>query len=210
MPPKIQPVTLSDRLELAKSISNLSTKTDAFINAVDSFKSFSKDVMTKLDLDMETKKVELSEITQEISNQMKNSKIEIELNLKEFKRDSAIKILKEFGERSISTKEYDGLVQELHDLRQNLQDTIDKVRREESEKSGKAINAAQKNMDLTSKAQNATLAAESAMKDKEIKSLRETIADLRQEIGLQRELTKQVSMASSQHYQPTYQAQSRP
>lgn len=59
MPPKnqSQKPNLSDRLELAKSISNMASKADCFVAAVDSYRSFSKEVLTKLDLDIETKKV---------------------------------------------------------------------------------------------------------------------------------------------------------
>lgn len=82
------------------------------------------------------------------------------------------------GEINISKMEYESLTKDLSECRSNFQANIDKIRREESEKSAKAISAATKNLELISKAANAVLNASNEQKDREIISLQATINEL--------------------------------
>jgi cell division protein FtsB len=67
-----------------------------------------------------------------------------------------------------------------------------------------------RNMELKQKADNASLIAESQQKDREIKNLQSGIQDLRKEVEAQRELTKSVASAGSNHHNyPSYQQQSK-
>ncbi len=203
MPPKSATTTtttitpISERLELAKAISNISTKGDAFVNAMESFKNFTKDSLVKLDLDIDSKRLELSDLQKQIDHKIVNGRIDIQVELREHKRDSAIKMLKEMGESVIGDKELAALRQELQELRGNYDTAISAVKKEEAEKREKAIGQATRNMELQHKATNATILALSEQQQREIGNLKGTINDLRAEISAQRDLTRSVAEASS-------------
>ena len=202
MPPKAATVTttvtpISERLELAKAISNISTKGDAFVNAMENFKNFTKDALVKLDLDIDTKRLELSDLQKQIDHKIVNGRIDIQVSLREFKRESAVEMLKEMGETVIGDKELAALRQELQELRGNYDSAINAVKKEEAERREKAIGQATRNMELQHKATNATILALSEQQQREIGNLKGTINDLRQEISAQRDLTRSVAEASS-------------
>lgn len=199
---------VSERLELAKAISNVASKTDAFTAAIEHFKGFSKEVLTKLDLDIEAKRLSLEDLKKDIENNIKNGKIDIDVALKEYKREGAIAMLKEMNETVISTKELDSLKKELNELRTHFDDLVAKAKKEEAERREKAISAAVKNMDLTHKAENAQVLALSEQREREISNLKSTIVDLRTEISAQRELTRSVAEAGRQQMNYLPQAQS--
>lgn len=203
MPPKSATSTaaasavtpISERLELAKAISNISTKGDAFMAAMESFKNFTKDSLVKLDLDIDSKRLELADLQKQIEHKIVNGRIDIEVELREYKRDSAVKMLKEMNESVISDKELAALRQELNELRSNYDTAIATVRKDESEKREKAIGQATRNLDLQHKATNATIIALSEQREREIENLKSSIIDLRAEISAQRELTRSVAEA---------------
>ncbi len=203
MPPKSATSTatasavtpISERLELAKAISNISTKGDAFITAMESFKNFTKDSLVKLDLDIDSKRLELADLQKQIEHKIVNGRIDIEVELREYKRESAVKMLKEMNESVISDKELAALRQELNELRSNYDAAIANVKKEEAEKREKAIGQATRNMELQHKATNATILALSEQREREIGNLKSSITDLRAEISAQRELTRSVAEA---------------
>ncbi len=196
MPPKVTPVSNgSERLELAKAISNVASKVDAFVSAVDVFKSFSKDSLVKLDLDIEAKRFELDDLKKEIEHKVRNGKIDIDVALKEYRRDGAVEMLKALHEAVIPEKELEMLKTEVDGLRNNLEVTTAKIRKEEVERREKAIGYATRNLELTHKADNATVIATSEQREREITNLKSTIEDLRKEINAQRDLTKSVAEA---------------
>lgn len=190
----------SERFELAKSISNICTKMESFNNSVNDLNTYSKDILNKIDLDISTKKIELSEIENNIQHSIKNSKIEIDLYLREYKRDASIEILTELDETVITNKKFNELNDELTHFRQEYKKDLDIIIKENVDKRDKAIGSAIKNMELKHKADNAALIAESSQKDREIENLRSNIQDLRKEVEAQRELTKSVASSSSHGY----------
>ena len=202
MPPKTSTISsapatagISERLELAKAISNISSKADAFVAATENFKSFSKDTLVKLDLDIEAKRLELSDLQRQIEHNIKNGKIDVDVALREYKREGAVAMLKEMQESVITDKELATLRHELQDLRSNYDAAIATVRKEEAEKRERAISQATKNTELQHKAANATVMALSEQREREIGNLKSTITDLRAEISAQRELTRSVAEA---------------
>lgn len=188
---------ISERLELAKAISNISTKGDAFLAAMENFKSFTKDSLVKLDLDIDSKRLELADLQKQIEHKIVNGRIDVEVALREHKRESAVKMLKEMGESVISDKELTALRHELQELRGNYDAGVAAVKKEEAEKREKAISQATKHMELQHKATNATILALSEQQNREIGNLKGTINDLRAEISAQRDLTRSVAEASS-------------
>ena len=73
--------------------------------------------MVKLDLDIEAKRLELDDLRKQIDNSIKNGKIDVDVALKEYKRDGAVSMLKEMHETVIPDKELESLRKELNELR---------------------------------------------------------------------------------------------
>ena len=192
------PAVVSERLELAKAISNICSKTEAFVTATENFKNFSKDALVKLDLDIEAKRLELDDLRKQIEHSIKNGKIDVDVALREYKREGAVNMLKEMNETAISNKELQNITKELNELRTNFDAAVASVKKEEAEKREKAIQYATRNMELTHKAENATIIALSEQREREISNLKSTLTDLRNEISAQRDLTRSVAEAGRQ------------
>lgn len=186
----------SERLELAKAISSMTTKQDAFIKAVENMKEFDEEALKKLDLEMDSRKQDLAELERNIERIKKNGQIEVDQFLAEYKYTAAKKILLEHKEEPIEKSTLDKLNNELEDLRENKQDEIVAMKLKEKEKSAKAMAAALKNADLKHKAEIAELGAENKQNKHEINSLQKTIDNLTKEVSCARELTQKVAEAS--------------
>lgn len=186
----------SERLELAKAISNLSSKADGFIKAVESFQQFNADKLTQLDLDIASRKAELQDIRDRIAYDIKNGKIEVDQTLKEYKREGAVKILTELNEVVILEEKWTQLNEELKVLRAGYEGAVAEVRKEEASKKAEAIAQITKNHDLKNKADLAELVALNKQQEREITNLRATIQELRSDITAQRQLTREVAEAS--------------
>uniref|UniRef100_A0A6C0JWA7 Uncharacterized protein n=1 Tax=viral metagenome TaxID=1070528 RepID=A0A6C0JWA7_9ZZZZ len=201
MPPKkttaapSEKADVSERLELAKAISNMSSKADSFLSAVETFHSFSKDMLTKLDLDIESRKLELDDLKKQIEHSIKNGKIDVAVALKEYRREGAVEMLQGMGETVIPAKELDTLRSEFQVLKDQFDTMVKAVRKEEVEKRDEAISSAIRNMELKYKAENAMVNALSEQREREIATLKSNIVDLKSEISAQRELTKSVAEA---------------
>ena len=117
------------------------------------------------------------------------------MNFKEYQYEAALKVLGEKGEIPIKTSELKSLKDELHELKTNLEDKLEKAIKAEKVSSQQALHAALKNSELTHKAETAGILAISKQKEQEVVVLQSTIDNLKQEISAQRELTKSVAEA---------------
>lgn len=75
-------------VELAKALSNVSSKADDLIAATESFKTSSKDALVKLNLDIESKRLEVQDFPKQIDHTVKNGKIDVDTALRKYKRDA--------------------------------------------------------------------------------------------------------------------------
>ncbi len=194
--------TNSERLELAKAISGMTAKQDAFIKAVETMETFNEEALKKLDLEMESRKQDLAELEKNIERIKKNGQIEVDQFLSEYKYTAATKILNERKEEPIESTVLEKLHNELSTLKEGRQDEIDAMKAKEKEKSTRAMKAALSNSDLKHKAEIADLSAENKQNKHEISTLQKTIDNLTKELACQRELTKQVAEASRQSFMP--------
>lgn len=186
----------SERLELAKAISNLSSKADGFVKAVESFQQFNADKLTQLDLDIASRKAELQDIRDRIAYDIKNGKIEVDQTLKEYKREGAVRILTELNEVVVVEDKWNQMNEELKTLRAGHENAVNEIRKEEASKKAEAIAQITKNHELKNKAELAELVALNKQQEREIASLRATIQELRADITAQRNLTREVAEAS--------------
>lgn len=188
----------SERLELATAISNLTSKQDAFIKAIDILENFKTETLTSLDLQIDAKKLELNALSEDYKHQMRSGEIETDQYLAEYKYNGALEVLKKSDEVPISISELNMTRTELETLRQDRSEELETLKKKERERSAKELNAVLNNSQLKHKAEIAGLTASVDQQKKEISTLEKTIQNLQHELAEQRKLTKDVAEASRQ------------
>lgn len=186
----------NDRLALAKAIANMTSKMDAFTKSVDSMKTYEREKIETLDMEIAAKNRELSELDEQTKVHKKNLKIQTDQWLAEYKYEGAMKYLAEIDEMPIKKTEFESLNKELSDLRANYEKDIAAAVKKEKEHSAKALKNAVSNAELKFKAETAVIQATIEQQKKEIMSLQNTIDALKTEIAAQRKLTQSVAEAA--------------
>ena len=185
----------SERLKLVTAISGLSQTQEKFIKAVETLSEYNSETLTKLDLEINTKKEELEELTTLFNNTVKANQIKVDQQLDEYKYDGALEILKERSEVPILESELESLKNKVVELTNQRQEELNQVKETEKKKGEQAKNMAIRNAQLEHKAQVAVLDASVKQQTKEITNLQQTIDNLRHELSEQRKLTKEVAEA---------------
>ena len=122
------------RLEFAKTLHALMIKQEAFTKSVEILQEFTKEELTKIDLEMQTKKEELKELEEKVKIDKKNKQIETDQLLAEYKYDGALKILDERSEVPILKSELESIQKRLDDMSKDRTEEIKKCVEEESKK----------------------------------------------------------------------------
>jgi hypothetical protein len=199
MKKKVEATTrVNPRLEFSKAIQALTTKQDAFVKAIEALEQFKKEELIKFDLELEAKQEELKLLDEEFKHKLKNKQIECDQQFAEYGYKTAMELLKERDETSIGNSELQRMKEELSHLRGDVAKKISDAVEAEKAESKRALSAAIGNATLTHKAETAVLTATVEQQKKEIASLNQTIANLTKDIAAQRDLTKEVAMASRQ------------
>lgn len=186
----------SERLLLATAITSLTTKQEAFIKAVETMKQLEADTLTNLDLEINTKKLELENLEKDFKRKQKDGQIETDQFLNEYSYEAACKILKEHNEEPINSEKLKTLHNDLDKYKTGHEEELEKLKNKEREKAQKSLKAALTNNELKHKAEVAEMAASVNQQKKEIQSLENTIKNLQNELSQQRQLTKDVAEAS--------------
>lgn len=199
----------SARMTLAKAVSQIAVDQARFTEAVDTYRSIGAESVADLQRQIDVKQQEYDELCEECDNNVKRRKIELELRFQEHKRDTAVAVLRDFGEVPIGEtklaeliKERDAAVAELAEYRasaeESLKTALEALRKELSSSNHAALATAVKTKELEFKATVAKLEAQAEQAGKEVSALKQTIADQREEIKEQRKLTQSVAEASKQ------------
>lgn len=186
----------SERLRLAEAIANFTKKQELFLEAHEQLKDYSDNIFKDLDLQIDTKQQELSELKYKYEHENSNLKIECDLNFKQYKYEAALKVLEDCDEVPIKTTELNSLKEELATLKAEFETKLKTGISAEQNNSHKALSAALTNAELKHKAETAEILAQSKQKEQQVLVLQATIDNLKAEISAQRELTKSVAEAS--------------
>jgi len=194
----------SDRLQLAQAINNITLSGDTFVRAIETLSSFSQERLSELDMQIESKKREYEQLHSQLENNFKNNQIETQQRLNEFKVKACEEIVKDFNMQVIKNDDFYRLKNELSSVQKELND-VNKMFDErltkdvEREKQLYITKLQQETTTLTlnHKAQMAEITAQCAQQKKEIDMLNKTIENLKHEVAEQRNLTKEVAIASS-------------
>ena len=156
----------------------------------------------------EEKKKQLSmsnqEMARNLQNDFKNSQIETEQKLKQFKLKACEDIVKDFNMRTINLDEYRNLLdsvtrvtKELDDLKKKFESNCNVIRTEEKAKYDTELKRQNFAQEQVYKTASAEMKAQFNQQNKEIEMLNRTIETLKQEITEQRLLTKEIAQAGS-------------
>jgi len=185
----------SERLELAMAISSITTKQDAFIKAVETLDKYKTEILQNLDLEIESKKIELQDLEADFAKRKKSGQIETDQYLKEYQYKGVINLLENEDEEPIKKDRLKEMRDEIATLRTAQTGELDKVKHEERGKAKAAIDDALSRMELKHKAEIAQLSAEVTQQKKEIHTHELTIENMKNELAEQRKLTKDVAQA---------------
>lgn len=190
--------TSNPRLELAKAIHGLSQKMEAFGKAAEGLASFTKETLVEFDLEIQAKNEDLARLAEETEHARKRNKTETELYLAEHRYNGAVEILAARDEVPISQAELTQMKASLARLTSEREKEIQDVIAKEKKHSEAALHSAVAMSNLTHKATTAELTATTNQQIKEIESLNQTIANLKDEVAAQRKLTESVANAGRQ------------
>lgn len=183
------------RLELTKAIHLLSQRMEGFDRAAESLAAFSKDALVELDMQIEAKSEELARRAEENEHAHKRMRTETTLFLAEFRYEGACAILAERGEMPVPIAEHEQAKASLLRLTAERERDLEVAVKSEKDRGRAALEAAVQMRELNHKAQTAELAATTNQQIKEIGSLNQTIANLKEEVAQQRKLTEAVANA---------------
>ena len=203
MPSKVQSTKTkggakSERLRLAESISNFSKKQGSFLEAYDDLKLYQEDIFKDLDLQIDTKQLELNELSKKYKNMDTDLKIECDQRIKEYRYDEAVRILSEKDEIPIQASELESLRDELDLLKSDFDIRVEDGLASEKKSSAKAMSMAIVNSNLKHAAEIAEIKALSVQKANEVDVLYKSIENLKFEIAEQRKQTQSVAEAGKQ------------
>jgi hypothetical protein len=190
--------TANPRLELAKAINALSQKMEAFGKAAEGLASFTKDTLVEFDLQIQAKNEDLARLAEENDHTQKRLKTETTLFLAEFRYDGAKKVLSERNETPVPIADYEQMKATLTRLTAEREKDVENAVKVEKERARASLEAAVQMRELNHKAQTAELTATTNQQVKEIDSLKQTIANLKEEVAQQRKLTEAVANAGRQ------------
>ena len=190
---KSKSTTTSNNVQLAisKSINAIVTKRDAFVKAVEVHNNLTQEVLENFNLTMASKNQELEELDAQVKYKKKQSQIETDQWLQEYRYEGALKYLKEKGEVPIAQSELDAM----EERKKNFKTEIDATIKKERDRSTRELKSTVERSQLEHKAQTAIIQATLDQQKKEIENLQRVIENQKGEISAQRLLTQQVAEA---------------
>jgi len=187
-----------ERKQLSKAIESLVSKQEAFAKAITALENFKKEALYDLDLEIENKKTDLDALTKQHDNAVIDGRIKVDQELKQYEYDAAVQILAKDNLVPVEKDEIDELKQQLTTLKETSEAQLKKEVAIERNKGDSALKAALETASLKHQAEHASLQAQVEQRTHEIEVMARTIKNLQVELAAQRELTKDVAMASKQ------------
>ena len=171
-------------------------------------KSDNDELLKKIDVDHTDRvkkcETEFFDKRKILANSYEDESLQMRRKLEMDKTKVCSEYAKNLGMRFIKEDEYKELNENIQkslkdytELKKNFDKLCSQIKEEEKVKYQDKLNNELKTMDLTQKAINAQIVAQTEQQKKEIHVLENTIESLKSELKEQRELTKQVAQASS-------------
>lgn len=185
----------SQTVQMAKAINNVVLKQGGFAKAVHDWEKWNSETFFELNANLSAKNTELKSVEEELSRKRKRGEIEADNHLVQYKRNGAIRVLGETEEIPVASADWKTCQEKLSSIENTHCVSMQKLEKEHSAKTKKAVECAVRNCELKHKAETATVTAAVEQQQREIKVLQDTIDNLKHEISEQRKLTKDVATA---------------
>lgn len=187
----------SERIQLAKTLRDLTSTQVAFLEAVEGFKTWTSDKVSEFDALIEEKKDQLKVLGDQLKVNEKENAIKISQFIREKEHEAAVEFLEKAGEVAIPKEKYEALLAAVAASEQARSTELDKLKAECTADKKAAISTITKQLELEHKAAFATAEATANQLREQIKLYEQTISSLREEVDKQRQLTKSVADASA-------------
>ena len=191
--------TAIDKLtKIHETFATASTSSSEAIQAL--IQNYLTDLTNRINL----KREELEYLEEDFANKRRAGEIDIDLNIKQYGRDAAIRILKDSGEIPIGREDYENLKTSYNSLLETKDSEIKLAVEAENKRNEKHVAILKQTLELKNRAEVATVEAKLEAQVQQIQLLNDTIAQMKDDLNEQRKLTKDVADASSKGAQMYY------
>lgn len=195
-PKRVNKKATSGNLELTRAINKIVKTQDDFMSSVKLLSNYTNETLSDLNLQIEARKTQIANLGEEYDNSIKEHDIQIKHYYAEHKYNGAVSFLRERKEEPISSSVLVELRNEIENLRKNREKEINDIIEKEKKSHEKSLRFSQQSLELKHKAEIAELNACVRQQKNDVATLNSTILNLKEEVSAQRELTKDVAMAS--------------
>lgn len=143
------------------------------------------------------KQKELSALEEKFAHDERSRKLEVDLNVKENGYAAATRILEERGEVAVPSVTYEELKRLYEELKTSSDSEVEAAVEREQERNNKHVAVLKQTLELKNQAEVAKVKAQLESQVKQIEVLENTITRITKDLEAQRNLTKDVAMASA-------------
>ena len=187
-------------LELPRAIKGVQKTQEGFMKAVAAVETLIQDVFEGLEMKLERKQRELSELDADFIRKKNANRIAVDQDLAAYGYEGALKILSQRGEKAVNAVEDEKLKSERETLSHRYQQSEQEAVEAEKQRGHRHLQQMLETTKLQQEAAVAKVEAQLEQKDREIAVLRETITGLKEDLEKQRQLTKSVADAARPQY----------
>lgn len=188
----------SSRLQLARAISAMTASAEQFTHAVEEYKTFTATSISDVDQRIAAAQLEYNDRERDFETKYKKRKVDLDLEFQENARKAALEILAKTSEVPIEQDELNLLRKKTAEAEAELKAAVNAATAKVYAELEKRLKEVAKEKELEHKANIADINAQNQQLAKQVDSLRQTIAEQREEIAAQRKLTQSVAEASKQ------------
>lgn len=195
--PRAASVPKDVNIAFTKAIQSITKNQEGFNKSVESLQTLISDTFSELELKVNAKKKELSELEEKYIHDEKNMKLSVNLNVKEYGYQAALKILEEREEIAISKEVYENLKNSYEELKKTKDQEVKDAITRENTRNNQHVAVLKQTLELQKQAEVAKVSAELQSQVKHITILEQTVERVAKDLDEQRKLTKDVAMASA-------------
>jgi hypothetical protein len=188
---------ISDRLDLARSIKELCTNRDKFIQALEYLKTFDEQKVSEIDMKISAKIQQYEDLKLKCENEYKNNCIQTKQKIDEFDLGACEDIVKGYNKMIVDIDVFTNLKNQVEQNEKKFKLEIENLTKQKEISHNSSIKAIENIFKLKQEAEQAKLSSQVEQQQKEINVLKDTIKMQINELAEQRALTKSVADAGS-------------
>ena len=187
----------NSNIALTKALQNITKNQTGFDKSVLDLSSLISETFGELELKINARQKELSDLDEKFTHSEKQKKLEVDLNVKEHGYQAALQFLENRDEIAVSKHHYDELKQTYENLKQTKDIDVKEAVSREQKRNNSHVAVLKQTLELQKQAEVAKVSAELSSQVKHIQILEKTIERVANDLNEQRKLTKDVALASA-------------